>query len=103
MHIVVVQIYVKPEFIETFKEATLLNAKASIQEEDILQFDFLEQKGYSGRFLLYEVYRESLDQSKHRETDHYLAWKECVEAMLVEPRRGETYINVYPPDSVWER
>lgn len=103
MHIVVVQIHVKPEFIEAFKEATLLNAQASIQEEGILQFDFLEQKENSGRFLLYEVYRESLDQSKHRETSHYLAWKGCVEAMLVEPRQSLTYLNIYPLDSVWER
>ncbi len=103
MHIVAVQIYVKPEFIEAFKQATLLNAQASIQESGILQFDFLQQQDDPGRFLLYEVYRESNDQLKHRETGHYLAWKERVEPMLVEPRLGVKYFNVYPPDSAWEK
>lgn len=103
MHIVAVRIRVKHDLIEEFKQATLLNAKASIQEAGILQFDFLQQQDDPAQFLLYEVYRESGDQLKHRETKHYLTWKECVEPMLAEPRLGVKYYNVFPSDSGWAR
>ncbi len=96
MHIVLVHVHVKPEFQEEFIEATLENAQNSVQEEGILRFDFLQQKDDKNRFTLVEVYRSEADQEKHRQTAHYLKWRERVAEMMAEPRQGVRYTNLFP-------
>ncbi len=64
MHIVLVHIHIKPEFREAFIQATLENARNSIQEEGIARFDFLQQKEDPNRFTLVEVYYTESDQEK---------------------------------------
>jgi autoinducer 2-degrading protein len=41
MFIVHVHVHVKPEFVEAFKEATLENARNSVQEPGIARFDVI--------------------------------------------------------------
>ena len=101
MHIVLVHIHVKPEAIENFKKATTENARNSIKEAGILQFDCLQQTEDPSRFTLMEVYHTPEDQLLHRETKHYSAWKDAVADMQAEPRQGIKYVNVYPDDSEW--
>lgn len=40
MLVVHIHIHVKPEFVEAFREATLVNARHSIEEPGIARFDF---------------------------------------------------------------
>ncbi|MFN7035089.1 MAG: putative quinol monooxygenase [Bellilinea sp.] len=101
MHIVLVHIHVKPEFREAFIQATLENAQNSIQEEGIARFDFLQQKEDLNRFTLIEVYYAESDQEKHRQTAHYLKWREAVAEMMAEPRQGVQYSNIFPGEGAW--
>jgi quinol monooxygenase YgiN len=101
MHIVHVHIKVKPEKQEDFLAATIENARNSIQEEGIVQFDFIQQKEQPDHFILVEVYRTAEDQLAHRETTHYKKWKETVADMMAEPRVGIVFNNVFPPDHEW--
>lgn len=103
MHIVLVHIAVKPEFLEEFKRATRDNAGNSVREEGILRFDVLQQKDDPCRFVLVEVYRRVEDQAAHRETAHYLRWRDTVAGMMAEPRVGVSYGNFYPADTGWAR
>jgi autoinducer 2-degrading protein len=73
MHIIHVQIRVKPDAIEAFTAATLANARASLQEPGVLRFDVVRQQDDPTRFVLVEVYRAAEDQARHRLTDHYAA------------------------------
>ncbi len=66
MHIDLVHIHIKPEFREAFIQATLENARNSIQEEGIARFDFLQQKEDPNRFTLVEVY---YTESEHNEIE----------------------------------
>ena len=43
MKIIIVHIHVKPEFIESFKIATLENARNSIREPGVARFDVFQQ------------------------------------------------------------
>jgi (4S)-4-hydroxy-5-phosphonooxypentane-2,3-dione isomerase len=79
-----------------FKEATLRNASASVEEPGIARFDVLQDKEYPGRFVLVEVYREEAATKAHKATQHYKTWRETVESMMVEPRTKKIYENVYP-------
>jgi quinol monooxygenase YgiN len=101
MHVVHVHVHVKPECVEAFKEATLANARESVREPGIVRFDFTQQQDDPTRFALVEVYRTPEAQTAHRETKHYLTWRDAVASMMAEPRVGTKFTNLFPDDSGW--
>ncbi|MEO7962853.1 MAG: antibiotic biosynthesis monooxygenase, partial [Gemmatimonadaceae bacterium] len=54
------------------------------------------------RFLLVEIYRTSDDPAKHKATAHYAKWRDAVEPMMAEPRRGVKYRALSPDAPRWE-
>ena len=101
MFIVHVHVHVKPELVEAFKEATIENARNSVQEPGIARFDVVQQQDDPARFVLVEVYRTPEDPAKHKETAHYKAWREAVADMMAKPRHSLKYDNVFPDDPGW--
>ncbi len=101
MYIVHVHVHVKPEFVESFKEITLENARNSVQEPGIARFDVIQQADDPTRFVLVEVYRTPEDPEKHRQTAHYNRWRELAEPMMAEPRHRVVYANIFPADEGW--
>ena len=101
MFIVHVFIHVKAEYVEQFKAATIENASNSIKEPGIARFDFIQQKDDPDRFVLVEVYRTEDDPAKHKETAHYLKWRDTVTDWLVEPRTRIKFENIFPGDEGW--
>ena len=99
MLIVHVHVQVKPEFVEAFKQATLANARASVQEPGIARFDVLQQAADPTRFVLVEAYRTASAPAAHKETNHYLDWREAVAPMMAEPRTSVKFANVFPNDA----
>ena len=102
MLIVHVFVHVKPDKIETFKEATLENAKNSIQEPGIARFDCIQQQDKPARFVLVEVYRTADDPGRHKETSHYQKWRDTVADMMAEPRTSVKYSNIFPYEDGWD-
>lgn len=101
MYIIHVQIQVKPEDIDAFKAATLVNAQASRKEAGIARFDVIQRLDDPARFVLVEVYRAAEDHGEHRQTAHYAAWAEAVAPMMAQPRSSLKYVNVSPEDEGW--
>lgn len=101
MLIVHIQIRVKPEFVEQFKEATIENGRNSVKEPGVARFDVVQQQDDPTRFVLVEVYRTSGAPARHRETAHYLAWRDRAEPMMAEPRSRVVYFPVFPDDQGW--
>ena len=101
MYIVHVHIRVKEDNIEAFINATLENAKNSVKEPGIARFDVIQELEDPSRFLLVEVYRTVEDSVKHKETAHYAQWRDIVADMMVEPRKGIKYNNLFPEDFGW--
>jgi (4S)-4-hydroxy-5-phosphonooxypentane-2,3-dione isomerase len=99
VQILLVHIQVKPESIEDFKQITLENARNSVQEAGIARFDVLQQNDDPTRFVLVEVYRDEDAPAKHKETAHYLAWRDRAVDMMAEPRYGIKYSNLFPDES----
>ena len=102
MYIVHVYVHVKDRFLEAFKQATIENAKNSIQEPGIARFDVVQQKDEPTRFVLVEVYRTPEDPAKHKETEHYKKWRDTVADMMAEPRLSIKYTNLHPGEEGWE-
>ena len=78
MLIVHVQIRVKPESVEAFKQATLQNARQSVNEPGIAAFDVVQQQDDPTRFVLVEAYRTPQATVAHKETAHYQVWRDAV-------------------------
>jgi len=101
MLIVHVHVRVKAEFIDAFKEASLENARHSVQEPGIARFDVMQQADDPGRFLLVEVYHSLEATTRHKETWHYATWRDKVAPMMAEPRTSVKYSNIFPADEGW--
>ncbi len=97
MLIIVVQVHVKPEFLEAFREATLDNATNSVREPGIARFDVLQQADDPTRFVLVEVYRDDAAPAAHKETAHYARWRDAVAPMMASPRTSLKYRDVHLP------
>ena len=101
MQIVLVHIHVKPEYVEAFKAAAIENARSSVQEPGIARFDFIQQEDDPTRFMLIEVYKNDSAPAEHKQTAHYLKWRDTVIDMMAEPRVGVRYTNIFPGDQGW--
>jgi len=101
MFIVHIQVHIKPEFIEPFKQAALANARASVKEPGIARFDILQQADDPARFVFVEVYRSVEANAAHKETAHYATWRDTVAPMMAEPRSSVKYANIFPGDAGW--
>jgi quinol monooxygenase YgiN len=101
MLVVHVHVQVKPEFIEAFRQATIANARASVKEPGIARFDFAQQQEDPARFVLVEVYRTPEASAAHKETKHYLTWRDAVAPMMAAPRSSVKFANVFPDDQGW--
>jgi len=101
MLVVQVQVHVKPECVEAFKQATLANARASVQEPGVARFDVVQQQDDPTRFMFVEVYRDANAAAAHKETKHYPIWRDAVAPMMAEPRSSVKYSNLFPDDKEW--
>jgi (4S)-4-hydroxy-5-phosphonooxypentane-2,3-dione isomerase len=98
MIVVHVRVHVNSESVEAFIEATVENARNSVREPGITRFDVVQQTDDPTRFVLVEVYRDQEAMEAHRETSHYLKWRDSVASMMSEPRTRETFSNLFPED-----
>ncbi|MFN2136034.1 MAG: putative quinol monooxygenase [Candidatus Promineifilaceae bacterium] len=102
MLIVHVFVHVKEDQVGAFKTATIENARNSVQEPGIARFDVIQDQNDPTRFVLVEVYRTAGDPARHKETDHYVTWRDTVADMMAEPRSSIKYDNVYPAEDGWD-
>ncbi|MCK5241502.1 antibiotic biosynthesis monooxygenase [bacterium] len=91
-----ITVYVKPEHIDDFIQATIANHQDSIQEPGNLRFDVLQCQDDSTRFLLYEAYDSESSAAAHKKTGHYLKWRETVEPWMAKPRTGILHTVIAP-------
>jgi len=101
MLVVMVHARVRPEFVDAFREATIENARNSVNEPGIARFDVVQQIDDPTRFALIEVYRNEQAPAHHKETAHYAMWRDTVAPMMAEPRTSAKCSNCFPDDQGW--
>jgi quinol monooxygenase YgiN len=62
----------------------------------VARFDVVQQLDDPTRFVLIEIYRTPEAQAAHRETAHYLQWRDTVAPMMAEPRTPVKFAPVFP-------
>lgn len=102
MLVVHVHVRVRPERVEDFLAATLVNARASVAEPGVLRFDVIQDQADPGHVVLVEVYRDADAPAAHKETQHYAKWRDAVAEMMAKPRASTKFSVVFPGgDTDW--
>ena len=96
MHVTLVHVHVKDENINEFIEATRANHEASSNEPGNRRFDILQSAEDPTRFILYEAYALKEDAIQHKQTSHYLKWRDTVANWMASPRQGVQYTGLFP-------
>lgn len=99
MEVTIVYVQVTPEHIQDFIEATRINHEASLLEAGNLRFDILQSEQDPAHFVLYEAYQDAEQAAAHKQTEHYLNWRESVAPWMAEARRGVSYKGLFPAAS----
>lgn len=96
MYVTLVHVRVKPEHINDFREECRVNHEASTQEAGNCRFDILQSNDDPGYFVLYEAYADAAAAAAHKDTPHYLRWRDAVAPWMAQPRKGERFNGLYP-------
>ena len=102
MIVTLVHVWVKSEHIDDFIIASTENHQNSIKEPGNLRFDLVQDAGEPSKFVIYEAYESDAAAAAHKDTAHYLKWRETVTDWMAQPRKGEKHIILAPKEkSLW--
>ena len=96
MHVIIVNIHVKPDHVADFIAAIRDNHERSAAEPGNVRFDILQSVDDPTRFVTYMAYRDEESAKRHRETPHYFEFRHKVADWMVEPRQNVPYRGLYP-------
>jgi autoinducer 2-degrading protein len=96
MIVTCVYVHVKAGSVQEFISASALNHLEAVKEPGNLRFDFVQQSDDPCHFMIYEAYESDEASVAHKNTPHYLKWRESVQDMMAEPRKGVKY-NILQP------
>jgi (4S)-4-hydroxy-5-phosphonooxypentane-2,3-dione isomerase len=96
MIIVHVHVRVAADGVEAFREASLANARASVEEPGVARFDVIQQEDDPTRWELIEIYRTPDAAAAHKATAHYATWRDTVAPLMAEPRSSTKYRAIFP-------
>lgn len=101
MLVVLVDVVVKEGMEAAFMAATVENASNSRKEPGVARFDVLQDRESPTRFTLVEVYRNDQAPAAHKETAHYLKWRDAVADMMAQPRSSRKLETIFPGEEGW--
>jgi autoinducer 2-degrading protein len=94
----IVHVWVKENHIDDFIRVSAENHRNSVLEPGNLRFDFLQDANDPSKFTFYEAYMSEDDVAAHKQTSHYLQWKEKVADWMAKPRQGIKHQILYPEE-----
>jgi autoinducer 2-degrading protein len=96
MIVTFVHVWVKEPYVDDFIKATIENHEHTVLEPGNLRFDFLRDANNPNKFVLYEVFKSEEAITAHKETKHYLNWKDAVAGWMEQPRQGIKHQVIRP-------
>jgi (4S)-4-hydroxy-5-phosphonooxypentane-2,3-dione isomerase len=104
MHIVVVTVQVKPEYLERYLAVTVaVDARGAVEKEPgCVRFDVLQSDQDPTQVTLYEVYRDDAAFQAHLQSAHFKEWAATVQAdWTAGPAQVCHCRNAFPADENW--
>jgi len=96
MIVTTVTVYVKEDHLDDFISSTVKNHENSVNEPGNLRFDLLQCRDDLSRFLIYEAYESEAAARAHKDTAHYLEWKDAVADWMAKSREGVLHDVIRP-------
>lgn len=96
MYVTLVHVHVVAEHLDEFIAVTRENHEQSVKEPGNLRFDVLQSADDPCRFVLYEAYVSEAAAARHKDTAHYLKWRDRVAGWMASPRQGVRYQGLFP-------
>lgn len=96
MYVTCVHVWVKEGRVEDFIKASITNHERSTGEPGNSRFDVIQRRDDPTVFMLYEAYESEEAARAHKETEHYLEWRETVSDLMARPREGVIYDSIRP-------
>jgi len=85
MHIVLVQVTVRPELLDEFERALLHNARESVAHDPgCVRFDVSQHADDPRRWIMHEVYTDVAAHAAHRQSPHFLAYNDVAERAVTD-------------------
>lgn len=91
MHLLLVDVNVKPDRVEAFLSATRANIQGSLKEPGVTRFELCQHDEDQARFVIIEGYVDETAILAHKETAHYKLWRDTVADMMAVPRKGTRF------------
>jgi len=86
-----VHVWVKPDYVQEFIDASIENHLYARKEEGNIRFDLCQDHQNPCKFLLFEAYVDESSATAHKVTAHYLKWRDTVAPFMEQPRKGDKY------------
>ena len=104
MYVVLATLRVKPERKADFLAALLEDGQATLAREDyVYGFSIVEDEADPCRLHLVEVYRDQASHQRHKQTPHFLKWRDTVADWYDEPLAVHRGRSLFPADLEWRR
>ena len=101
MYIFQVHHYIQCDQIETYKAATLENARKTIREPGVIRFDVFQNAINPAHFSLLEVYQDLAARDAHLETEHFKNWRDVYLQTQERKGNGDEFNALFPDESLW--
>lgn len=101
MHMRVVSMFIKPGFVETFRQDSARGLDDLIAEPGVVSTALLQQADARTHFLFIEAYASREAYNEHLKSTCYLDWLRQVSPMLDGQPESLEYVPVYPPEEDW--
>jgi autoinducer 2-degrading protein len=104
MFTVIVNLTVRPEFLEEFIAGIHSNARASLRDEPgCLRFDVHQSTDKPHEFVLYEIYADAhAFYVAHRQAPHYAAWRTVANRCVQPGGHRNTFAEPAFPEDIPE-
>jgi quinol monooxygenase YgiN len=103
MYVLIVTTKIKAEHREAFIEATLEDARRSLQDEPgCLRFDVYQNQEEDNTIYLIEAYKDQCAAEAHLTTPHFLKWDEIVKDWFTESYEIVVCSNIFPGDDAFQ-
>ena len=103
MHVMMPDLYIKPEYREAYIEAIVHEVKQGLAKEPgILRFDLVQDHEDPNVIHVYAVYRDRAALEFHQQQPYYVEFMQKTMAWWSRPSLVRSGRNLFPADAEWK-
>lgn len=101
MHMRVVNMRIKQEYVEAFKASSAEGIEKLLAEPGVVSSALLQKVNEPANFLFIEAYASAEAYAEHLQSKCFHNWQEQVASLLDGEASSVEYAPIYPPEEAW--